>query len=362
VLRRLGRFTGCMAGVALALAAATPAAAHVRWFIPDQQEFLPAWERVLSWPTLAVIIASGLLFLLLRLVERLAGSPHIPKVKLLAHMEPCATTILAVQTGISLIYFATQRNLFIPTLSLPPTIFGWLLVALQILIGFTLITGLGDRAGALLLAGVWMLGFMLFPAWAVLEQALYAGIGIALFVLGRTIPPPAIARRLLVLRGYEREAIAALRILTGFSIALVAFTEKLLVPEAGSAFLQRYPGFNVARVFLGWGWITDEQFTLLAGIVEATIGLLLMSGVLTRVVILGMWVPFNVTIPFLPPVELLGHLPILGIMYVLLLYGSGIQPHAVERRLVPALTGELAAQQRRLTGEEPSPAGRGPIE
>jgi hypothetical protein len=49
----------------------------------------------------------------------------------------------------------------------------------------------------------------------------------------------------------------------------------------------------------------------------------LISGRLTRVVILGMWLPFNLTVPFLPPVEMLGHLPIFGIMYLLLVYGSG---------------------------------------
>jgi hypothetical protein len=38
---------------------------------------------------------------------------------------------------------------------------------------------------------------------------------------------------------------------------------------------------------------------LAAGLVEGTIGVLLISGLLTRVVILAMWVPFNLGIPFL---------------------------------------------------------------
>jgi NADH dehydrogenase len=49
---------------------------------------------------------------------------------------------------------------------------------------------------------------------------------------------------------------------------------------------------------------------------------LLVSGILTRVVILGMWVPFNVGVPFLPPQELIGHLPIFGIMYLLFVDGA----------------------------------------
>jgi hypothetical protein len=57
-------------------------------------------------------------------------------------------------------------------------------------------------------------------------------------------------------------------------------------------------------------------------LVEGVIGVLLLSGLLTRVVILFMWVPFNLGTPFLPPQELLGHLPIFAIMYLLLVYGE----------------------------------------
>jgi hypothetical protein len=63
----------------------------------------------------------------------------------------------------------------------------------------------------------------------------------------------------------------------------------------------------------------------------ATIGILLLTGVLTRVVILAMWVPFNLTVPLLPPIDLLGHLPIFGIMSLLLLYGASVAPRSVLR-------------------------------
>jgi hypothetical protein len=43
-------------------------------------------------------------------------------------------------------------------------------------------------------------------------------------------------------------------------------------------------------------------------------------------VIIAMWLPFNVTIPFLPPQELLWHLPFFGIMYFLLVHGADLAP------------------------------------
>lgn len=71
---------------------------------------------------------------------------------------------------------------------------------------------------------------------------------------------------------------------------------------------------------LGLTWFTDERFIFAAGIVEFTVGVSLISGVLPRLVIMGMFVPFNLTIPFLPPSELLGHLPIFAVMYVLVFH------------------------------------------
>ncbi len=343
-----------VAGIGL-LAALLPAiaSAHVRWFVPEEQQLqLPDWSLLARWPTLAVLGLSLALWLVLKGLERLVGTPHFPNPPLLAHMEPHATTVLALQTGISLVWFAYQRALFVSPLALPPTWLGWLLVVLQLAVAFTFITSLFDRAGAALLALVFFLGFAVFPPNAMLEQLLYLGIAVVVFVLGVTVPPARVARRLLPLARYERQAVSTLRVLTGCSLVIVAFSEKLLNPDLSPAFLREYPHFNVLRSLFGWSWVSDRLFGDLAGIVEATIGLLLISGVLTRVVILAMWVPFNLTVPLLPPIELLGHLPIFGIMYLLLLYGSGVAPETAARRLQPALTGELEATRRRIRGED----------
>ena len=312
------------------------ASAHVRWFI-EEESYPPRWERLVSLSTLLVVVVSLALLGALLILRRMLGNQHFPNPPLLTHMEPSSTALLAVHTGISLVFFASQVDLFVHSLQLDKNMLGWLLVALQIVVAFTLITGLFDRAGALLLAGVWLLGLLAFAPWRLIDQLLYVGIGMTLLVLGRTIPPPAIARRLLRLGEYEQQAIAVLRILAGISFVSVAFTEKLLVPEAGVAFLAEYPNFNIMQEVLGWDWWTDYRFTIAAGVVEAAVGILLLSGVMTRVVILTLLVPFNLTVAFLPPIELLGHLPIFGIMYVLLLYGSGTAPHAREQLLDPAL-------------------------
>jgi len=47
-----------------------------------------------------------------------------------------------------------------------------------------------------------------------------------------------------------------------------------------------------------------------------------MSGVFVRLLILALWLPFNLTIPLLGWPELVGHLPIYGIMGLLLIWGE----------------------------------------
>ncbi len=362
IVGRRPRFTWALAlAIGALLMWPVDAVAHVRWFVPEALGTRqPEWDLFWRWPTLAVGALSLALWLLLRLVQHLVGSAHWPNAPLLAHMEPCATRVLALHTGISLIWFAYQRQLFVPTLPLPNSPLGWALLAAVLVVSFTFITGLFDRVGAALLGLVYLAAFLVFPPVALLEQLLYLGIAVTLMVLGQTVPPVAVARRLLTLARYERQAITVLRVSTGLSLVIVAFSEKLLNPELGEAFLREYSHFNFLRTFFGWTWLTDRLFGDLAGIVEAAIGILLMTGVLTRVVILAMWIPFNLTVPQLPPVELLGHLPIFGIMYVLLLYGSGVAPQTALRWLQPALRGELATAQRRLGGEDEPVDSHGP--
>jgi hypothetical protein len=118
--------------------------------------------------------------------------------------------------------------------------------------------------------------------------------------------------------------------------------EKVWNPTLGAQFLAQYPHFNIMRSVFGLPWVTDDLFVLAAGVVETTIGILLVSGLLTRVVILGMWVPFNIGVPFLPPQELIGHLPIFGIMYFLLVHSAGIAPGESPDRARPPAAPELA--------------------
>ena len=79
------------------------------------QTRVPEWDLRWRWPTRGVTVLS-LTLLLLRVLERLVGSVHCPNPPLLAHLEPCAARVLASHAGISLIWFASRRQLLAPPL------------------------------------------------------------------------------------------------------------------------------------------------------------------------------------------------------------------------------------------------------
>ncbi len=293
--------------------------AHERWFVSDWQRYPPQFGLLFTWPVLLCIaVACAGIGVLAGVRKLVGGDNRFPRVGFLRYYDRSNQVILAVQTAISLIAVAVGLRIFAPNLAVGTNPLGFVLAGLEVFVAFSFISGLLTRVGALVLIALFLLAFLLYPAWTALEQTLYIGIALYLLILGRGLVKPGHHREpLAYFARYWRLAPLFLRLGVGFSLAWVAFTEKLLDPALAEAFLKTHPTFNVAQL-LGLTWFTNDRYILAAGAVELTIGLALMSGILPKLVIFGMFVPFNLTLPFLPPTELLGHLPIFSAMYVLL--------------------------------------------
>jgi uncharacterized membrane protein YphA (DoxX/SURF4 family) len=324
------------------------AVAHERWFTPRGPYWDPDWSRLFSVPVLLALISAAIVVGGLALLQRIVGDPLWPRPPIFQRLETAAPAILGVQAAITIIYLATRLELFVPNIDLPENAIGVLLAGVAITASFSFITGILTRVGAMVILGLFLLAFYFGTWYEAMEQVIFVGIALYLVAMGRDVPRyghedldhSVLADRL------RPVALPILRVAAGLSVMIVGFTEKLVAPGLGVAFLQEYPRFNVARE-LGFTWFTDERFVYAAGIVEVTAGIALMSGYLTRVVILALWIPFNLGIPFLPPTELIGHLPILATMYILLVQGTeGIppaeRPAAAEPR--PSATGRPACQ------------------
>ena len=307
--------------------------AHEKWFT-DPVYHPTDWALVFSGRT-AVALGGGLAAVAVAgLLQRLIGDPGWPRLPFLHRMASGDVKLLAVQTAIALIYMAVRLALLVPQLTLAPSPLGFAVAAVEVAIAFSFITGVLDRAGAVALLLLGLLVLVLNGPLTLLAQAHYAGIAVAVLLVGssrqiRAPRPPFDAPE------WAARGVAILRVLTGVAILSLALGDKIWNPDLGRAFLEGYPHFNVTHALAGTGLpiaLSDDVFVLAAGVIETAAGLLLLSGFLTRAVILVLLVPFNLTVPFLPAEEMIGHLPIFGILYVLLIHGAGsLRGRALDR-------------------------------
>jgi len=312
---------------------------HVAWF-EDPSRYPVRWDLVFSSRTVLALVASAAGVGVLYLAQKALRDAHWPRLPFLPLMAIGAPTLLAVQSAIPLIYSGVQPVLLAPQLHLGAPA-GLLLGIVEALIGFSFITGILDRLAAIVLTLVVLLGFLLFQPLDVLAQFHWIGIALVVYVIGRQAVEadrPRGTPGWLPIQPAPETAIVGLRVLTGIAIIAPALSEKIWNPGIAMAFLRDHPGFNFPHAFLGIGWMTDERFALTAGIFELAIGVMLISGLLTRVVILAMWLPFNATVPFLPPTELLYHLPFFAIMYFLLVHGANLAPQSDGHRWLKRAT------------------------
>src|SRR5919202_1784072 len=316
--------------------APTPALAHVKWFAESEEHPLRL-DLIFSERTLLVVLTAGLAVLGFTVLERRLSDPNWPRLPIFRRMAVGAPTILAVQAAITLVAAAAHCTLLVPNFPLPQSPIGLAVAGVQLLIALSFVTGIADWAAAVALIALIPIGAVLCDPWDVLEQMLWAGIGVVVLVIGRGSTSCRRARPWFRRRdpAWAARAVFVLRVTTGVAFIALALGEKIWDPELGRAFVADHPTFNFLHAIVGWEWFSDDLFVFLVGLTEATIGALLISGGFQRLVVLGMWAPFHLGIPLLPSQELVGHLPIFGIMYLLLVQGAG-RASASERAPHPA--------------------------
>jgi hypothetical protein len=294
----------------------TSTLAHATWFTEARPDYDLA--GVLRPATLAIGLAVVMVAIVWRRVARRLPQPELPFLRHLGRLGPWVPRLLAIHAGVSLLAHAARGEYFAPSLTLPPTWWGYTLMALEGVIGIWLITGIRVRPPALLLVAAGPLGMLGYGVLPILERLDLLGVAVFLALL----PTDDRDRRgrVTVTVDVLRPALLSLRGLVGTALIAVAVTEKLIRPELTLAFLEQYPAFNVAQL-VGLP-LSHEGFVLLAAGVEILFGLLLVSGALPQVVALLAGVPFLLPVAFLGVPELLGHLPIYGVLLALLVYGS----------------------------------------
>jgi uncharacterized membrane protein YphA (DoxX/SURF4 family) len=318
-----------LASLALAFAAAgltaETVAAHEKWFV-DANPYPVNWWTTLDFPSNVGVLGAVLLALLVGWVaNRRAGRDYIPGPERLgappdarASFYGLVPLILGIHVGITLIVFGIRGQLFSPNNVLAPPWVYWLGLA-EIGIGLCLVYGIMARLAGLLLALLWLIGIGVRGPELMLENLYYLGFAAFFALTGRG---PFAADRLLfpALEPSPRLSLLAmpsLRIATGLALVVVAFTEKLANPALGLRFIAEYPLNFSSSAGLS---VSDEVFVVGAGATELFIGLCVVFGYFPRLIIIATWFFINLTLTIFNWLELLGHLPLYGVMAVFLIW------------------------------------------
>lgn len=327
-MKRLWRLSWTLASVAVLVGLiATPALAHAKWFHKEPGYEL-RWDLFFRPLPLAFMGAVLLATLAGGLLWRARGRGYLPGVEAFgatderrALLYGLIPLILGAHVAVPLLVNGVQGNLFSPDNELPGVWANFLGLA-ETFVALAIFYGAFTRLAAVGLAGLWGMGVFLLGLQPMLDNALYLGFAAFFFLAGRG--PISVDRMLLPrLEPPERLmrwAMPALRVGLGASLVVVAFTEKFANIPLAISFLREYPlNFTPA---LGVP-LSDEVFALCAGSVELLVGLWLLFGIFPREISLIALVPVNLTLTVFNWTELVGHLPVYGILAVLLIWQPG---------------------------------------
>jgi hypothetical protein len=261
---------------------------HAKWFVPDPNgyDFDPGflfspWTLI---PLLAICAAGAVAWRRRprgRAAEGFPFAAHVPRA-------------LAAVAGASLLLVAVRGDLLVPSMAAPSGVVG----AIEAAVGAWLLAGARPHAAAWALLAFSIAAAVVAAPLALLETAVYPGIATYL-ILDRHAREGEIS---------GRAPWRALSIAVGVSLIVVAFTEKLAVPDMGAAILYAHPGLDPLAA-LGTP-LPTETFIRAVGLIEVLAGLLVATGIGGRVVPIALIGPFVATVPIFGLTELSGHAPI----------------------------------------------------
>jgi uncharacterized membrane protein YphA (DoxX/SURF4 family) len=311
--------------IGIGLAHPVVADAHEKWFY-DASPHPTQWSAAVQYPTILGVVIAVVLTALAAVWWRARGKQDlIPGPEILGATLDGKRTfyslvplILGIHVGLPLIVLGVKGTLFSPNNALPGPWIYWLGVV-EIGLGLSFLYGGLTRIAGVGLGVLWLIGAVVIGLEPMLENSHYLGYAAFFYLAGRG--PYSMDRLLFpALKSTPQQArwaMPCLRIGTALGFTVVAFTEKLANPHLAEAFLQHYP-LN----FTNWMGIpmSDQIFVFCAGTTELIIGLFLIFGLFPRVIIITAWLFINMTLTIFNWVELVGHLPLYGVMAMLLVW------------------------------------------
>lgn len=277
--------------------------AHLKWLESADSVMLQAISGV-EWLVPLVIVAGGVI--LAWLFDKHTYKINLKIASKLSAWRLYVPSVVGVTIGLSLIIFSLQGQLFAPNLPVDNT--G--LLAAEFIIGGLLLLGLLTRYSAIALLLLYVASGAAGSPLGLLEHLEYAGAAIFLIIVGSgawsldalllSAQPP--------IKKYQPYALPAWCFLTGLSLSVLAFTEKLFNLALAEKFLQTHH-WNLLASF----GVSDLWFVIFAGSMELIFGVLLALRIGTRLVAAMLAGLMGLTALLLGPTEVSGHLFIIGL-------------------------------------------------
>jgi uncharacterized membrane protein YphA (DoxX/SURF4 family) len=303
---------------------------HETWFVHHAADYPLDWGA-LGRPSVVVgLVAVLLVAVVWRVAARHVPAPELAPLSPLGRFAVWVPRLLALHLGVSLLLLAFDRMVLAPTVTAPDGWRGTALLLPEAVVGVLLVIGrqVPLAAAAVVAAGpvVWGLA----GTEALLSCLVLVGISGFLVLLP---PDPALGGRAKLTPDALRPAVLVLRLGTAGSLLTLAVVEKLANPAMAHAMLDQKPVLDVLSPF----GVGPDAFATFAGCVEVLFALLVLSGATPQVVSLVAAVPFSATLLVFGGTELVGHLPVYGVLLTLLLLGSrNDTSHEVSRLREPA--------------------------
>ncbi len=253
------------------------ASAHVKWFV-DSEEVMAAKHGLTPFYYLTSIevivwaIISVLIVVLFSIFDRIIPEP----VPLLRYAEKRTRGIVHIAQAILGLYLITVsliwKVILIPEFPIADQ-YTVVLAGVQILAGLMFIFNKKARIASVLVALLYICMGMSVGIMALAENAMLLALAIFFFI--KHSPHNSKWKYL------DKCSIEIVRIGTGISLIVFAFTEKLMFPELGLSFLDVHQ-WNFMQN-LGITWFTNNLFVLSTGFAELIFGVIFILGYLTRI-------------------------------------------------------------------------------
>ena len=264
---------------------------------------------------MAGVLAAVVVAVLWRVAAARLPRPELVVLRPLERLVPWVPRLLGVHLGVSLLALSLTGAVLDPSVEAPAGAAGAAVLLPQVAVGVLLVLGVAVRPAALAVVAAGPVLVVLHGPRSLLLCAVL--VGIALFL---AVVPPQRSRggAADLCAGCLGPAVLLLRVGAAVSLVSLAVVEKLANPAMGVAMLEQQPVLNLLAP-LG---VSAEQFVVLAGCVELLFGLLVLSGAAPQVVGLVAAVPFTASLALFGSTELVGHLPVYGVLLAFVVLGS----------------------------------------